>query len=474
MNSLTHVFGSSAEGLSPQAAARASNKNFVRSGGQLAVYEPSRSPTGHVLTAWEAFTAYGLSVLEEAADYGSAILRRTQESPGTVLKRRREALDLSAQSVARAAKITLADLKSAESGESSVSLSTLERVAFVLGLDERLLAYDVHSGGDDKLAYRLKMLVGQGDNSPRFVSAGTALLFAEAASIARVQLRLQGWLTIPMEKDHFEIHKDYGSPSNPAWSIGYRLAEDCRRVLGLGESPVSSMRELVEKRLGIPVIQARLRQEIAGATVSTRNIDGEQVRGVILNTVGANKNVWVRRATLAHELGHLLYDAEESLESVRVDSYVDSQKDPQRQGVDFVEQRANAFAIAFLAPNDMVRDMTPSPISEESVYHVMRTFGISQTAARYHVANSHYKQDSAPFLSFNLEPTDEQKAAEDFTLDYFPILSTPDQRRGKISTLVAICYDQGLLSEETASLYLRCTPDEFTSNLAPLRELHSI
>ena len=40
--------------------------------------------------------------------------------------------------------------------------------------------------------------------------------------------------------------------TNPAWKIGYNLAENARMTLKIGQSPISSMRELVEKRLGIP------------------------------------------------------------------------------------------------------------------------------------------------------------------------------------------------------------------------------
>ena len=67
-----------------------------------------------------------------------------------------------------------------------------------------------------------------------------------------------------------------------------------RDTLHLGHSPIRSMRELVEQRLGIPVVQARLPERIAGATVMTTNDDGDEVRGVVLNTLGGNSNVWIR------------------------------------------------------------------------------------------------------------------------------------------------------------------------------------
>lgn len=468
MVDLTLIFGPGSAGLSAKDAARRSERRYVRSEGQLAVYEPSRNPTGHVLTAWEAFTAYGPEVLEEAVEYGSAILKQTKRSTADALKRQREDLHLSHKSVGKAAKVREADVKAAEASPPKLTISELERIAFALGLDERMLAYRTDSGGDTKLAYRLKTLKEERSSSSP-ISAGTALLFAEASSIIRAQIRLQKWLDLPTEKDKFAPVEDYGYHYHPAWSIGYELAERARNVLGLGDSPIDSMRELVEKRLRIPVIQARLPNKIAGATIMTTDEDGKEARGVVLNTVGQNENVWVRRATLAHELGHLLYDPDKRLENIRIDSYRDSQRDPQKGGTDYVEQRANAFAIAFLAPNDAVRKLAPGPISEDAAANVMHTFGISHTAARYHIANVHYGEFEVPTNVVHAEPSNEQKAAENFTLDQFPLHGTRDQRRGRFSGLVAAACKQGLLSEHTAALYLQCSPDDVLDNLERLQ-----
>ena len=476
MDRLTFIFGPDAGGRAAEDAAKLSTRSFVRSEAELGIYDESRNPTGHVLTAWEAFTSFGLDVLEEAVEHGSAILKRTKNSTGSALSRRREALGLDHRSVGRAAEIPEADVKTAESFPSLVPLTQLERLAFVLGLDERLLAFEVNSGGDTQLAYRLRTLVREPDKQVGTISRRTALLFAEAAAIIRVQRRLQEWLGLQDDGDGFDSHDDYGSAMNPAWKIGYNLAENARMTLKIGQSPISSMRELVEKSLGIPVIQAQLPNAIAGATIMTTDEGGREARGVVLNTVGENENVWIRRATLAHELGHLLYDPDVKLANVRVDSYHDSQKDPETEmtRIDFVEQRANAFAIAILAPNGAVRRFAPAPVAEESVSNVMQTFGISHTAARYHISNSHYRQFAVPPRVFDSTPSDEQKAAENFAVDYFPLSGTPEQRRGRFSGLVTACYERGLISEDTAALYLRCSAQDFQDNLELLRTLYEV
>lgn len=472
MDRLTFVFGPGIEGLSAGDAARSSPRRYVRGEDGIAVYKEHRRPTGHVLTAWEAYTAFGLEILEEAVEYSSAILRETANSTSYAVRNRREELGLSLRSVARAAGVYTADVETAELSPYKVSIQNLERIAFVLGLDERFLAFKRDPGGDARLAYRLRTLQAEQSGPSGAISEGTALLFAEAASIIRVQHRLQNWLGLQMESDKFTPVADYGSPQTPAWRIGYNLAEHARETLQIGDSPIHSVRELVEERLGIPVIQSRLPNRIAGATVMTTTDDGDEVRGVVLNTVGENENVWIRRATLAHELGHLFYDPDERLENVRVDSYDVSQRDAQAYSTDYVEQRANAFAIAFLAPNEAVQQTAPVPISEEAVSNVMHTFGISHTAARYHIANCHYRNFSVPQGITDSEPSYEQTAAENFTVDYFPLRDTPEQRRGRFAGIVAMAYQENFISAHTGALYLNCTVEEFHENAALLRSLY--
>ena len=68
MPDMTILFGADAEGTTPEAAALASPRKFVRSKSEIAQYEEEREPSGHVLTAWETLTAYGVDVLEEVAE----------------------------------------------------------------------------------------------------------------------------------------------------------------------------------------------------------------------------------------------------------------------------------------------------------------------------------------------------------------------------------------------------------------------
>ena len=469
MTDMTHIFGSEVKGATDaRRAARRSNRRFVRSAGQLAEYEPDWRPTGHVLTAWEAVDAFGLDKLEEAFEYGSAILKRSEESVGQALRRRREALSLERRTVARAASVPEQLVAAVESSRAEPAIRDANPIAFVLGMDERMLAFRPCGADDDGLAVRLRTLRNPNREARHAgpVSADTALSFAEAASIVRTQHRLSGWLGIAGERERFRPEEFYGTPQTPAWKVGYDLAVATRNLLGLGRAPIPSMRELVEARLGIPVVQAPLpgNPEIAGATVATTDEFGAEVRGIVLNTLGANENVWIRRATLAHELGHLLYDPEQKLQRLKIDSYEESGTDPRSgDNGDFVEQRANAFAIAFLAPNDAVREVAPIPLSADSVARTMRTFGIGKLAATYRIYNSHYRQYEIPGAgTASAEPSDEQKAAENFATDFFPFRGATDRRRGRFAYMAAKCCRNRLISEHTAALYLQCPVEDIS------------
>ncbi len=451
-----------------------SDRKYVRGEAGLAVFRTQWRQTGHILTHWEAQAAYGESVINEALEYGSAVLRATSTSTQNALKERREDLGLDVRMVGRAAGLSADVVSLAETEPSTVAIQDLERIAFTLGLDERFVAFKSDCGGDQDLGVRLKVLSQDAGSAVRVDGRNVALL-SEAASVIRTQHRLQTWLQLPSELGRFTKSPDYGSYQSPAWSVGYKLAQSARVNLGLGNNPIPSMRELVEKRLGIPVIQANMNQNIAGATVTNTNEYGEEVRGIVLNLAGENRNVWVRRATLAHELAHLLCDPSDALQKVRVDLYQNNQQNAETYvAADYVEQRANAFAIAFLAPIEAVRMIAPTPVQAEDVGKVMTTFGISRTAAGYHISNCHYRQYLVPESPLHIGPSDEQTAAENFATDYFPLRGTPDQRRGKFAGLVAAACEAGYISEHTASLYLNGEATEFAAVSSSLRELFDL
>ena len=214
----------------------------------------------------------------------------------------------------------------------------------------------------------------------------------------------------------------------------------------------------------------RLNESIAGATIETQGSRGEKVRGFILNTVGENTNVLVRRTTLAYELGRFLWGFGQEPDQVRVDSYDAIQTALEVVGDgDFVEQRANAFAMAFLAPPDSVREMTRPPIVAEDIGKVMGAFGISYPVACRHVSNVYFGELAMPEQGRNVSPPEVWVDREGFIRGDFPIASTPPQSRGRFAGLVAEGYRKGLLSSQTAALYLGCGEREFLDSADYIR-----
>ena len=434
----------------------------------LATYEQGSAATGRRLTRHEVLEAYGSSVFPEIEEHLSAILLKTTDAIEHALRTQRDELGVTRGHLASAANVSPEVVEAAETFADQVSIRDLEHIAFVLGLDPAQLSYHERAGADPELGVRLRVLTRTASiPSETRMSPGTVLRFSEAASIIVAQSRLQDWLKKPREVTGFEPSSDFGPP---AWSAGYDLAAQAREQLGIGLKPIRSMREMVEDRLGIPVVQVELPAAIAGATIS---VSGS--RGIVLNVRGANTNVWIRRTTLAHELAHLLFDPEARLASVRVDSYEEMQRNTEETAgsQDDVEQRANAFAVEFLAPRESVRQLSDvTAVTAESIQNVMYQFGIGRAAARYHVRNAWYGQaELPPEYSIGATPTDEQKAAEDFTQDFFPVQGIPGQRRGRFATLAAEAVADGLITADTAAQYLACSEREFEKALPYLLDL---
>lgn len=446
------VFGIEATGTTLREHAATSSRQFVRSQDHLSLWKEGAK--GRILSARQAFDAFGLPKLIEAVEFGTAVLPPDQTEPATTLKTRRQDLGLTAENVAQAAGVSLIEVQDAENPCSRVPIRLLERICASLGLDERLIGFEKGAGGDSVLAVRLKTLRTQKHGlPPRTVSQ-----LAEASWVARTQSRLDRDLTIK-GRISIQVSPDanYGNAEYPAWQHGYWLALKTRQLIGLAnDEPIRSMRDLCSK-LGFPVIQAELPAKFAGATVA--NMDR---RAIVVNTKGFNSNVWVRRATLAHELAHLLWDPDERLQRLRVDDYTLIESSP-FDSTDYVEARANAFSVEFLAPAAAIeKTFNKAESNDAGVKNVMHQFGISATAAKYHIWNTTGRQiDLDELVVHDVTPGAEWLGLEDFTLDYFPIKSTPALRRGEFSAAVAASEMRGIISEDTASSYLCTTAEEY-------------
>jgi Zn-dependent peptidase ImmA (M78 family) len=395
----------------------------------------------------------------------SAPLLQGSQEPSRTLRKRRTELGLESDVVSRKAGITQEQLVLAEIAGNVSPIRILESLGQTLALDERRLGFQPNAGADNELGVRLREMSGQGDTGG--FSHATVLQLAEGAWVVSRQHELQTQLAVH-RADAVPLPEHDDQYWYPAYEIGYQLARRTRAMLQLNDTqPIDSVREVIERRFGIPLIQEQINQHFAGATIANGND-----RGIIVNEQGANRNVWVRRMTLCHELGHLLWDPDENLDRVRVDEYDHVEQNERYVKRDPAEMRANAFAIAFLAPPagvDEIAKQASTP--QEAVINVMEHFGISATAARYHLGNVSGTTVSPDWHATQIEPDQKWVVSENLTVDFFPIPETPLSRRGMFAWYVAKLCVVGAISLDTAATYLKAPVQDLRSRLDLVLEL---
>jgi Zn-dependent peptidase ImmA (M78 family) len=117
---------------------------------------------------------------------------------------------------------------------------------------------------------------------------------------------------------------------------GAKRAREAREELGLDPAaPLACLLTVVEERLGLPVVVARLPDDVAGACWR----DGDRAVLWVNGTQAAAR----RRFTLAHEVGHVWCKHDGTLE-------VDSFQTISGGTTNPLEIQANAFAAEFLMP----------------------------------------------------------------------------------------------------------------------------
>lgn len=122
---------------------------------------------------------------------------------------------------------------------------------------------------------------------------------------------------------------------------GEQAAEQERRRLGLGWVPVPSLAEILETQ-GVRTAVVNLPREVSGLTINHPSVG--------LFIVANRSHATVRRRfSLAHEYAHVLFDR-------RLKGIVTRTEDRDEP----IEVRANAFAAAFLMPEEGVRHFVES------------------------------------------------------------------------------------------------------------------
>jgi len=451
---LDRVFGSESCGSTPESRARTSNRIFVRSQHQVSFW--NEGSKGRRFKAGEVLDAYGWDVLRELADHSASPVVTAGGEPLRFLTKQLEALGVDQRKTLVAAKWPQTSIDAFERNR-QVPFKDLERLAQMISVEPHELGQPDQAESAHSLGVRLRSI---GATHARF-SSKVVLALAEAAWVIRKQHELTRLLNEPVRDLCITPDDEYGSYLTPAWRKGQQLAQDTRDRLGFdGNQRIESLTQLLEDTLGIPVIHVELPVDFAGATIANGD-----VRGIVINTNGKNHNVWVRRMTMAHELGHLLWDPPQRLKRLVVDRYSEVEADFVK-AQDPVEQRANAFAVEFLAPRAAIRSLyLEASNARDGVIAIMEAFDIGRAAATYHIQNELHGA-TVKTGQIELEPDDALIAREELTVGYFKPDEVPYSRRGKFARLVAKAVREGLITDDTAAAYLRCSQAHIDDALA--------
>lgn len=157
---------------------------------------------------------------------------------------------------------------------------------------------------------------------------------------------------------------------------GEKTAKDARNILSLGTDPISDISGLLENR-GVRIWKRPLGQSKAwGFSVSSPELGW----CIFINSActGARQTF-----TIAHEFGHLVMDHNHKTSIYTEAASIELGRSPK----DLHESRANAFAAAFLMPEDGLREVlsryhisSPKDMSAYVVDFLRQYYGVSYEA----------------------------------------------------------------------------------------------
>jgi Zn-dependent peptidase ImmA (M78 family) len=219
-----------------------------------------------------------------------------------------------------------------ESGKRSVSTLELTRLAEVYEVSVLRILSDAERASDDDDALATLFRVApslQTDAGVRTQLARCLDICGEGTRLGRV-LGCPGSLALP------EYHLPTPSGAGAAMCQGFSVAAQERRRLDLGSGPIADVAGIVGDQ-GVWVSGVRLPEDVSGMCLRHASV------GVAILVNAAHPHVR-SRLSYAHEFGHALMDRRDA---VMVTGATNSSA--------LSEKRANAFAAAFLTPEEAVR-----------------------------------------------------------------------------------------------------------------------
>ena len=203
---------------------------------------------------------------------------------------------------------------------------------------------------------------------------------AAAAPIADQQILLNVIQTVPpiehAKLDAFSHAFDSSLAWKTPWESGYRLAREYRKAKGIPADRFMDVKDELET-MGV---------EFRSVELTSTSIDAIAVWGsahgpaVITNENGIhNKTEGGVRASLAHELCHLIADRSSALPFAEVLG---------GSTIEVVEQRARAFAAELLVPGSAIRQRLVDSVDQSAeAQRLLEDFGVTQQLLANQVKN---------------------------------------------------------------------------------------
>ncbi len=292
------------------------------------------------------------------------------------IRNRREALGATATNLADWSGIPVDRVRAIEAGQplSSTELGRLTR-SLAVDLGSFLRGEEQRPG---RSTVRFRKALSSDEPAPLELKN-----LALAAELGRIAGRLVDSLGLSLPVIELRDPKPVKDGEEP-WKQGYELGSLARRKTSVSSEPITDLQGHLEG-LGVHVALAPFaRADIDAASV----MEPGAVPVLLLNQNSPRISLTLpRRAAMAHELCHILHDVGEHDLETYISSTDDSQSEPW-------EQRARAFAPAFLAPprevrarQDDLEEFAGPEADEQRVLDLAKHWGLSWAGAVWHAKN---------------------------------------------------------------------------------------
>lgn len=254
----------------------------------------------------------------------------SQDELGQRLKRAREACGLTQEQVAEAIGVPRPSVVQIELGRRSVSSIELDKLAHLFGRDMAEFLRGDFNENDPLVA----LFRGQPDAAQPAVVEALRRCLALGREVTNLERLLE------IERVGTTALYPQNAPRSKWEAIqqGLRVADEERRRLGLGWTPLADLAELLEEQ-GVRTALVDLPEDVSGLTISHHSVG-------LFVVANRRHHVWRRRFSYAHEYAHVLLDRDRLSTVSRA-----SDRD------ELIEVRANSFAAIFLMPEEGVRDL---------------------------------------------------------------------------------------------------------------------